>query len=129
MANCRRLKLSVALHLKSAIDLVPRKNLIEVSRRKLADEVLSAITFALQAVYIKTMGTTTGKSGTIARRVCQGSSLSSTLFKVYVDTFPARLGRNTETATQEAGPITAPHPAPDPFGTLLCSPMTSYSKR
>lgn len=120
MANCKHLRWTAVLDLKSAYDSVPRKVLMEVAARRLESDVLSAIRFALQPVHIKTIGTTTGKTGIIAKGVCQGSPLSPTLFNIYMDTLPNRLGKNNGTTQMETTCIfpTAPEPGPRPAWNL-----------
>lgn len=86
IANAEKMGITAVLDLKSAYDSVPRDKLIATVKSRTNPTILAAVQSMLQPVRIKTQGTTTQKTGIIARGVCQGSPLSPMLFNIYMDT-------------------------------------------
>lgn len=97
--SAQRMEVTAVLDLKAAYDSVPRDQLYKVAQKSQRGEVMSMIGFALQPVRTITQGDSSGKVGTIAKGVCQGSPLSPTLFNMYVDTMPKWIQDSVEPPT------------------------------
>lgn len=78
----RTMKITAVLDLKSAYDSVPKENLYKTVEASQNDQVMSMILFALQPVTLTTRGERSGTTAKIAKRVCQGLSLSPKLFNM-----------------------------------------------
>lgn len=76
------------LDLKMAYNSVPRNKLIEEVRRRVPSNVSNMITFCLQPMKMMTKGDITNMIATQSRGVPQGSTLSPTLYNIFMDTYP-----------------------------------------
>lgn len=100
ISNAEHMRVAAVLDLNSAYDSVSRDKLHGTLKSKLTDNTAGMTDLALQPVTIRTQGDATNRRGTIAKGVCQGSSLSPMLFNIYMDNYVENVSEKMTTSAE-----------------------------
>lgn len=101
IATAKEMPYTAISDLKAAYDTIPRKTLMELLRKRLSNNLASAITLTLQYLTVCTREDDTNTTGRISEGLKQRSPLSPTMFNIYMDTLAESLEESEKEQKQK----------------------------